>query len=60
MAAMTDENYECPFCGLEHQAVCDSPGAIVTGTTGCPAHDAKAKERLPAPLNWYADPRADE
>lgn len=31
----------CCFCGsVRHQETCDSPGAIVTGTTGCPTHDS--------------------
>lgn len=34
----------CFFCGsTEHSEVSDSPGAIVTRTTGCPVHDGQGE-----------------
>ena len=38
----TAANLLCFICGsTEHRELCDSPGAILTFTTGCPVHDAK-------------------
>ena len=38
---------DCPICFGKHDTsnVCDSPGAIVTFTTGCPVHDALKVDR---------------
>lgn len=38
---------KCPFCEQAHDH-CDSPGAIVTGTTGCERVDGPARSRLSA------------
>ena len=34
----------CPFCHKDHEH-CDSPGAILTRTTGCPVVDGEPQPK---------------